>query len=164
MTKICRHRHSWNPLWVGKRRQWENHNNLLCLLHSLKSFQEFLIRLDMKPPMHLVKISIFSLNNVTVRTDQNHEPSQHKLGLNTKSKFSKTFFIKRWSPKGCLSLLYYSLDMSPTLASIFCQKNMFFGRNFCKEFLRINYLVEIKKVFMFLSRFWGNARRRRTRN
>ena len=34
---------------------------------SLESFQDFLIELDMKPPMHLVEISIFSLNNVTVR-------------------------------------------------------------------------------------------------
>ena len=34
---------------------------------TLESFQDFLIELDMKPRMHLVKISIFSLNNVTVR-------------------------------------------------------------------------------------------------
>ena len=34
---------------------------------TLESFQDFLIKLDMKPRMHLVEISIFSLNNVTVR-------------------------------------------------------------------------------------------------
>ena len=37
----------------------------------------------------------------------------------------------------------------------------FFGRNFWEEFFRRNYLVEINKELMFLSRFWGNARRRR---
>ena len=34
---------------------------------SKESFQDFLIKLDMKPRMHLVEISIFSQNNVTVR-------------------------------------------------------------------------------------------------
>ena len=34
---------------------------------AVESFQDFLIELDMKPRMHLVEISIFSLNNVTVR-------------------------------------------------------------------------------------------------
>ena len=33
----------------------------------VESFQDFLIELDMKPRMHLVETSIFSLNNVTVR-------------------------------------------------------------------------------------------------
>ena len=40
----------------------------------LETFQDFLIELDMKPRMHLVKISIFSLNIVTVR------PTKKKLG------------------------------------------------------------------------------------
>ena len=34
---------------------------------AIESFQDFLIKLDMKSHMHLVKISIFSLYNVTVR-------------------------------------------------------------------------------------------------
>ena len=34
---------------------------------SLESVQDFLIKLDMKPCMHLVEISIFSLNLVIVR-------------------------------------------------------------------------------------------------
>ena len=33
----------------------------------IQSFQDFLIQLDIKPHMHLAEISIFSLNNVTVR-------------------------------------------------------------------------------------------------
>ena len=35
------------------------------------------------------------------------------------------------------------------------------GGFFWEEFFGKNYLVEIKKEFMFLSRFWGNARRRK---
>ena len=37
------------------------------LLLILESFQDFLFKLDMKPRMHLVEISIFSLNIVIVR-------------------------------------------------------------------------------------------------
>ena len=37
----------------------------------------------------------------------------------------------------------------------------FFGRIFWEEFFGRNYLVEINKELMFLSRFWGNARRRK---
>ena len=37
----------------------------------------------------------------------------------------------------------------------------FFWRIFLEEFFGRNYLVEINKELMFLSRFWGNARRRR---
>jgi hypothetical protein len=37
----------------------------------------------------------------------------------------------------------------------------FFGRIFWEEFFGKNYLVEINKELMFLSTFWGNARRRR---
>jgi hypothetical protein len=32
----------------------------------------------------------------------------------------------------------------------------FFGRIFWEEFFGRNYLVEVNKEFMFLSRFWGN--------
>ena len=34
---------------------------------GLESVQDFLIKLDMKPCMHLVEISIFSLNLVIIR-------------------------------------------------------------------------------------------------
>ena len=37
----------------------------------------------------------------------------------------------------------------------------FLGGFFWEEFFGRNYLVEINKELMFLSRFWGNARRRR---
>ena len=32
----------------------------------------------------------------------------------------------------------------------------FFGRDFWEKFFGRNYLVEINKELMFLSRFWGN--------
>ena len=35
--------------------------------YIVDTFQDFLIQMDMKPSMHLVEISIFSLDNVTVR-------------------------------------------------------------------------------------------------
>ena len=38
---------------------------------------------------------------------------------------------------------------------------IFLGGFFGEEFFGRNYLVEIIKELMFLSRFWGNARRRR---
>ena len=37
----------------------------------------------------------------------------------------------------------------------------FFERIFWEEFFGRNYIVEINKALMFLSRFWGNARRRK---
>ena len=40
---------------------------LLFTIYVIESFQDFLIKLDMKPCMHLVEISIFSLNLVIVR-------------------------------------------------------------------------------------------------
>ena len=36
---------------------------------QVESFQDFLIKLDMKPLMHLVEIRIFSLNNVIALSD-----------------------------------------------------------------------------------------------
>ena len=39
----------------------------LAATHRIESFRDFLIQLDMKPRMHLVEISIFSLNNVIDR-------------------------------------------------------------------------------------------------
>ena len=40
----------------------------------------------------------------------------------------------------------------------------FFGRIFWEEFFGRNYLVEINKELMFLSRFWGNSRSRKDKN
>ena len=40
---------------------------LLHLLCILDTFQDFLIKLDIKPLIHLLEISIFSLNNVILR-------------------------------------------------------------------------------------------------
>ena len=41
-------------------------NNHRHIHPGLEPFQDFLIKLDMKPRMHLVEISIFSLNNHSV--------------------------------------------------------------------------------------------------
>ena len=38
-----------------------------CLPCCLETVQDFLIQLDIKPPMHILEISIFSLNHVIVR-------------------------------------------------------------------------------------------------
>ena len=38
-----------------------------CMTSVVETVQDFLIKLDIKPLMHLLKISIFSLNNDTVR-------------------------------------------------------------------------------------------------
>ena len=38
-----------------------------CTIATLESVQDFLIKFDMKPCMHLVEISIFSLNLVIIR-------------------------------------------------------------------------------------------------
>ena len=42
-------------------------NILVTLLWPLETVQDFLIKLDIKPLMHLLEISIFSLNNDLVR-------------------------------------------------------------------------------------------------
>ena len=42
-------------------------NLILIYLSTLDTFQDFLIKLDIKPLIHLLEISIFSLNNDIVR-------------------------------------------------------------------------------------------------
>ena len=51
-------------LWLQKKRIQRGflHTNTA----RLESFQDFLMKLDKKARMHLVEISIFSLNNITV--------------------------------------------------------------------------------------------------
>ena len=70
----------------------------------LESVQDFLIKLDMKPCMHLVETSIFSLNPVIIRPTnimnrayKNWAQFQKIKYISQKSKFSKTFFNKSWS-------------------------------------------------------------------
>ena len=43
---------------------------LFLVNRAVESFQDFFIKLDMKPCMHLVEISIFSPNNVTIRLNK----------------------------------------------------------------------------------------------
>ena len=84
--------------------------------YSLESIQDFLIKLDMNPCMHLVEIRIFSLNLVIVRLTkivnradknwtqfqeikylQNQNFQKHfsiKLGLLVKYSSQKFFFVK----------------------------------------------------------------------
>ena len=42
-------------------------SNILTKVPVVESVQDFLIKLDIKPLMHLLEISTFSLNNVIVR-------------------------------------------------------------------------------------------------
>ena len=42
-------------------------NLILIYLSTLDTFQDFLIKLDIKPLIHLLEISIFSLDNDLVR-------------------------------------------------------------------------------------------------
>ena len=54
-----------NEHFLTPEESYETHfERTLC---GLESVQDFLIKLDMKPCMHLVEISIFSLNHVIVR-------------------------------------------------------------------------------------------------
>ena len=71
------------------------YNALYNVIWALESVQDVLIKLDMKPCMHLVEISIFSLNDVIIRltkimnrADQNYEQSQQKLGTILENKVS----------------------------------------------------------------------------
>ena len=52
-------------------------NGSTCILESV---QDFLIKLDMKPCMHLVEISIFFTKYCHPQTHQNYEQSRQKLG------------------------------------------------------------------------------------
>ena len=61
---------------------------------TVESFQDFLIKLDIKPRMYLVEIRIFSLNNVTVRLTKILNNLLEHLKIRT----SKSFFcVKNWS-------------------------------------------------------------------
>ena len=68
---------------------------------TVESVQDFLIKLDMKPCMHLVEISIFFTKSCHRQTYQNYEQSQQKLDtcsenkvVPQKSKFSKKILKK----------------------------------------------------------------------
>ena len=50
-----------------RNRMVNNGQNLVKAAYELDTVQDFLIELDMNHVWHLVEISIFSLNNVTVR-------------------------------------------------------------------------------------------------
>ena len=43
------------------------HESIAMSFNTIESVQDFLIKLDMKPCMYLVEISIFSLNHIVVR-------------------------------------------------------------------------------------------------
>ena len=60
----CDHGQFQVPIWLGK-------------LPKLESVHDFLIKLDMKPCMHLVEISFF-LKSCHHQNYQNHEQSQQK--------------------------------------------------------------------------------------
>ena len=77
---------SWYIIWKTPILQtlFRSHH---CTMHqgiilsgTLGSVQDFLIKLDMKQRMHLVEISIFSLNLVIIRLTKIYEQSRQKLG------------------------------------------------------------------------------------
>ena len=53
--------------WVLRANTFFGREWTSILMYLVESVQDFLIKLDMKPCMHLVEISIFSLNHVIVR-------------------------------------------------------------------------------------------------
>ena len=57
------------PLLLTKRKDYDVKFvvELLSKVSILETVQDFLLKLDIKPLMHLLKISIFSLNNDIVR-------------------------------------------------------------------------------------------------
>ena len=68
----------------------------MLYLHK-RVLSRFLIELDMKPHMHLVKISIFSINNVTVRLTKTINNFLEHLKLQIlKSFFSLEYFQKKF--------------------------------------------------------------------
>ena len=66
MTIVSWHFENFN---LEKKSHFFILNRRTCGFQNLvgTTIQDFLIQLDMKPRMHLVEISIFSLNNVTIR-------------------------------------------------------------------------------------------------
>ena len=61
---------------------------------AIESLHDFLIKLDMKPWMHLVKISIFSLNHVIIRLTKVMNNSIEHLKIGT---FNVIFLCQNWS-------------------------------------------------------------------
>ena len=57
--------------------------------HWLESFQDFLIQLDIKRHMHLLEISTFSLNNVTIRHTKIMNSADNNWAHLKKLKYSK---------------------------------------------------------------------------
>ena len=74
---------------------------------SLESFQDFLIKLDINPRMHLVEISIFSLNNITVRLTKimNNLLKHLKILI-----FILFFSVKNWRNLSKKNFLWRILD------------------------------------------------------
>ena len=67
---------------------------------KIESVQDFLIKLDIKPLMHLLEISTFSLNSVIVRLTKIMKQKSGTFLVNKvleKSKFSKKFIYINWS-------------------------------------------------------------------
>ena len=78
--------------------------------YSLDTVQDFLSKLGINPPMHLLEIGIFSLNHVIVRPTKimNRFDKNWAQYLENKvfqkSKFSKNIICKSWS----LSLIFFT--------------------------------------------------------
>ena len=85
-----------------------NKNNISTYL--VESVQDFLIKLDMKPCINLVEISIFSLNHVIVRPTKTPKSADKKMPISDfQSDFSmskiiwiflKKIFIEEYQLRG----------------------------------------------------------------
>ena len=67
---------------------------------TLETVQDFLIKLGNKPHMHMLEVSVFSLNHLTVQTYQNYEPPQRSQYFQSHFSASKL--------KG-ISLIFFSV-------------------------------------------------------
>jgi hypothetical protein len=79
---------------------------------TLESVQDFLIKLDIKTLIHLLEISIFSLNNVIVRLTKIMSRADTKLGTflvnsTLKINFSKNVINISWSPNQIFFTIFF---------------------------------------------------------
>ena len=111
LSKICR-------FCVKKEWKFANITHVLCI-SKVESFQDFLIQLDMKLCMHLVEISIFSLNNVTVRLTKIMNRADKKV-FEKKSKF---FFFKVAQWKDSINFQQWKITLK--LRILKCLRRLF---------------------------------------
>ena len=112
-----------------------NFEPLLKVIH-LETVQDFLIKLDIKPPMHLLEISIFSLNNDLLRLTK----IMNNLVKDLKILYFKVIFqclklVESFKKKFCEEYLI----RRPTYINDFFMKTLIF---------KVLYLVKMCSIFV----------------